>query len=478
MQDDIRPGGAQNSGRKPKVIQPINPTLTATPVIDSFTDDPAETHAPETVVAPVAQAAVEPEASVAEPVETAPVSDAIETIEEDSKAETNAPGDEAPASKSRKRFGRFPIGWPPSKRDWIIIATAAVLLLATGAAIYSMTHRDVAPAANKSVKKAVKPAPKIIYSTLTGLPVADASVNQRPVTGVMIENSPDARPQSSLDQAGVVFEAIAEGGITRFLALFQDTQPDYIGPVRSARPYYVQWCLSFDCAYAHVGGSPDGLAGIKTWGVKDLDQFANSGAYHRISTRYAPHNVYTSMAELNTLETSKGIAAPTFTGFTRKADKPYKAPDPAATGKAAKNQETRTPATVIDFTMSGFYYNVHFDFDAATDTYKRSQAGGPHMVVHQDGSQVQLTPKVVVGLIVPMSAGGLTSQGGAYSNYQTIGSGKALIYQDGTVTTVNWSKTEVNSALTFTDDAGKPFALNAGQTWISAITDASKAVYK
>jgi hypothetical protein len=294
----------------------------------------------------------------------------------------------------------------------------------------------------------------------------------------MIENSPDARPQSSLDQAGIVFEAVAEGGITRFLALFQDSQPDYIGPVRSARPYYVQWCMSFDCAYAHVGGSPDGLSGIKTWGTKDLDQYFNSGAYHRISTRYAPHNVYTSMAELNGLEAGKGFGEPKYTGFSRKADKLYKAPNTAATGKAVKDQDTRTPATVVDFKMSGFTYDAHFDFDPGSNSYKRSQAGQPHMIVHQDGTQVQLAPKVVIGLVVPMTAGGLTSQGGSYSNYQTLGNGQALVFQDGTVTTVNWAKTDITSPLLLTDDAGKPFELDAGQTWITAITDAGKATYK
>src|SRR5581483_6348891 len=114
--------------------------------------------------------------------------------------------------------------------------------------------------------------PTTVASTLTGLPV-DPSVNKRQVTAVMIENSLDARPQSGLDQAGIVFEALAEGGVTRFMALFQDTQPDYIGPVRSARPYYIQWLLGYDAAYAHVGGSPDALNDITAWHVKDLNQF-------------------------------------------------------------------------------------------------------------------------------------------------------------------------------------------------------------
>src|SRR5262249_15833287 len=156
----------------------------------------------------------------------------------------------------------------------------------------------VAAAKPKKVIAQKVTAPAVTLSTLSGLPV-DPAVNQRPVTGVMIENSVQARPQSGLNQAGVVFEAIAEGGITRFLALYQDTTPDNVGPIRSARPYYEQWALGFDAGYAHVGGSPEALNDIKAWGVRDLDQFYNSGSYHRISSREAPHNVYTGITTLN-----------------------------------------------------------------------------------------------------------------------------------------------------------------------------------
>jgi hypothetical protein len=466
MNDDIRPV----TRTKPKVIEPVNDLNAVHPAIQSFADDPGTAPAAQSTALPtVAEASVEPDESVSLPAPVEKVSAAEEVVEE--KDEPEEPKGDRPKRK-------FPIGWPPSKKDWLIIGTSLVLLVALGGALYSLTHRD-APVVRTAVKKkVVKPAPTVITSDLTGLPVADASVNDRPVTGVMIENSLDARPQSALDQAGIVFEAVAEGGVTRFFTVFQDSQPDYIGPVRSARPYYVQWCLSFDCAYAHVGGSPDGLAGIKQWGVKDLDQFANSGAYHRISSRYAPHNVYTSIGELNALEASKGYGKPKYTGFSRKTEQPYKAPDPAATGAAAKKQDTRAPATSIDFAMSGYYYDPHFDYDAATNTYKRSEAGQPHMAQHSDGSQVQIAPKVVVGMIVGLTAGALDAQGSAYSNYQTVGSGDALVFQDGTVTKIHWAKPDVGSALSFTDDAGKPFKLDAGQTWITAVTDASKAAYK
>ena len=160
---------------------------------------------------------------------------------------------------------------------------ALILVLIGGSVAYAMTrpgkvdNTQLSKVAPKP--KPVPPAPPT--SPLTGMEVS-ADDAKRPVTGVMIENTVFARPQSGLKEAGVVYEAIAEAGITRFLALYQEAKPGNIGPVRSARPYYVDWAHSFDAAYGHVGGSPDALAKIKSDGVKDLDQFFNSAYYHRI----------------------------------------------------------------------------------------------------------------------------------------------------------------------------------------------------
>jgi hypothetical protein len=275
----------------------------------------------------------------------------------------------------------------------------------------------------------------------------------------MIENSTDARPQSGLGQASVVFESVAEGGVTRFLALFQDTSPDNVGPIRSARPYYIQWALGFNAGYAHVGGSPDGLADIKAWGVRDLDQFANSGAYHRVTTRPAPHNVYTSIAALNQLETAKGYITSTFTGFTRK---PKEAPSKQPTAKT------------IDLTLSGPVYNAHYDYNPATNSYNRSEGGAPHIDAN---TNTQISPKVVVAMVIPESNGALDSSGAYYSNYAVIGSGPVYIFQNGTVITGQWTKSDNPSQITFTDSANAPIKLNPGQTWLTAISSTAKIGY-
>jgi hypothetical protein len=269
----------------------------------------------------------------------------------------------------------------------------------------------------------------------------------------MIENSPDARPQSGLRDAGVVYEAIAEGGITRFLALFQTEQPDYIGPVRSVRPYYLDFLVPYDAPVAHAGGSAEALAQVRNEGIKDLDQFANSGAYQRVSSRFAPHNLFTSRKQLLDLQTSKGWGTSTFTGFARKEEAKVATPN----------------ATSISFTISSSLYNPHYDYDAATNTYKRSEGGAAHT---DERSGAQLSPKVVVALVIPHSYAGI------YSVYNVNGSGEMFVFQDGTITHGTWSKANRKSQFVFTGDDSQPLKLNPGQTWVSLVSLSGSVSYK
>jgi len=352
--------------------------------------------------------------------------------------------------------------WPHTRKQQLISGAVVLVLVAGSGTTWALTHHKHPVVAQKTaVKKETpkpKPVPQIIYSTLTGLPVADASVNQRPVTGVMIENSLDARPQSGLGDAGVVFEAVAEGGVTRFLALFQDTTPTNIGPIRSARPYYVQWAMSFDAAYAHVGGSPDALNDITAWGTKDMNQFYNGSYYHRVTSRAAPHNVYTGIDTLNQLESKKGYTS-SYTGFTRGKEAPAATPT----------------ATSIDFHLSGVYYDPHYAYNATTNSYDRSEYNTPHIDAN---TNKQLSPKVAIAIVVPLARGDLDSSGAYYSNYNVIGSGAAYIFQNGTLTNATWHKTDTKAPLTFTDDSGQPVPLNPGQTWITAVSAANQVSYK
>jgi hypothetical protein len=360
------------------------------------------------------------------------------------------------AQSSHKQGGRFDLHWPPGKKEWAVIVVA-VLLIGLGIFLL-LDHHSAKPVAT------LKPAPvkqikksTTVASRLTGVQVTPA-LAQLPVTGVMIENSDGARPQSGLSQAGVVFEALAEGGITRFLALYEEGQPSSIGPVRSARPYYIDWLLPFDAAYAHVGGSPQALSEIQSANVRDMNQFYNSGAYTRITSRQAPHNVYTSMANLLSLEKSKGWTTSSFTGFSRKSDNPSKTPT----------------VTSINLNIAGPDMAVHYQYDPTLDSYKRSEAGAPMI---DSNTNQQLEPKVVVAMVVPWTNGPLDASGAHYTDYSDIGSGTVYIFQDGTVTQGVWSKTAPTSQIQFKTTSGSTIKLNAGQTWITAMGSPPEVTY-
>ena len=175
----------------------------------------------------------------------------------------------------------------------------------------------------------------------------------------MIDDLRAARPQSGLSSASVVWQAPAEGGIPRYMAIFQDTMPKSIGPVRSSRYYYIAWAAEWRAIYAHSGGSPGALQTLRAKGsgqyVYNVDEFRYSGTFHRLKTRFSPHNLYTTSAKLRNL--GKKIGA---------KDKAYKtvwqfAPDAPL--------EARPYGGTI--TVKYPYNTITYKYDRKTNTYLR-----------------------------------------------------------------------------------------------------------
>ncbi|MBA3758137.1 DUF3048 domain-containing protein [Candidatus Saccharibacteria bacterium] len=317
-----------------------------------------------------------------------------------------------------------------------------ILIVIMGGVAYETKSNILPPPDTTTHAKTVYIPPKTTEpSRLTGVEI-QKELNLLPTTAVQIENSPDARPQAGLYDAGIVTEAIAEGGITRFNAVYLEGQPERIGPVRSLRPYYSDFFLPYDAALAHAGGSGQALAEIGPLGIKSMDHGANGGTYSRDSNRFAPHNLYTSRARLLENQNGKGWTTSTFTSIVRKAE---------------KKAETPT-ARVVDVAISSFLYNPRFEYDGATNSYLRVMAGKPH--VDENGAR-QINPKVVIVLIMPHHYAGI------YSVYQTTGAGKAYIFQDGTVVEGVWQKDGRGSQFVFGDANSAPIGLNPGQTWMT-----------
>jgi hypothetical protein len=335
---------------------------------------------------------------------------------------------------------------------------AVAIIIATGLGLLAMLAQYEDPIINDIPFVTKKVVVKKFYSPLTGEEVPDEAATKRAVTAIMIENSPDARTQSGIKQAGVVFEAIAEGGITRFACLYQQAQPGLVGPVRSLRPYYIDWIAPFEASVAHVGGSYNALQEIRNGSYRDIDQFFNSGAYWRASDRYAPHNVYTSFERLNALNEAKGYKESTFTGFLRRdpALKPFQKQ------QQDKSDAALPTAKAVDVTVSSTMYNIRYDYDPASKTYARSQGGQ----VHEDREEGGLSPRVVIVVKVPMHK---AFEDGYREQMDTIGSGEAFIFQNGTVRVGIWKKDDKKSQLRFVDaSTNKDIPLEAGQTWITA----------
>ena len=114
-----------------------------------------------------------------------------------------------------------------------------------------------------------------------------------------IDNITVARPQSGISKASLVYEAPVEAGITRFLAIYPEGEDvERIGPVRSARPYFLDWAAEFDALFVHVGGSPEALEKLRAYDMRDLNEFFNGAYFWRDRSRSAPHNTYTSTEKL------------------------------------------------------------------------------------------------------------------------------------------------------------------------------------
>lgn len=349
-----------------------------------------------------------------------------------------------------------------TKRWFLISAGIFVLLVvAGGAAAYMVFHKKPQPVreAIATPKPTPSATPPPVYDPLTGLPTTTAAA-QAPVIGVMIENLyPQARPQSGLGTAGLVYEALAEGGITRFEAIFQEPLPASIGPVRSLRPYFLDFGLEHSIPVVHAGGSQPALAEIGPLGLKDINALRYDGSFfYRISSRYAPHNLYTNAQDLTQLDSNLGFAtAPTFTPFTYKSD-----------------QATANPThPVIDVTYSSTPYNVEWKYVQGCDCYARLMGGAPHVDAN---TNQQINAKNVIVEFVSTSYG-TQADGDPMTIMQLVGSGKALLFNDGGLVAGSWSKSSDAAQTQYTDASGKPIQLNRGDTWIDVVPTTATVQY-
>ncbi len=344
-------------------------------------------------------------------------------------------------------------------------ATLSIVILATaGAAAYRryVTSDSIAPstttdnpAVDLPLINAEQPAPKPTTeaSPLDGTQVSPELAHRRPLA-VMVENHPDARPQAGLSSAANVWETMTEGGITRFMGVFGPHDADKIGPVRSARPYFIAWASGYHALYAHAGGSQAGLALLGS--AKNVVDLAHTGAYFHREPRpgiATEHTLFTSSKELYDYAAAKKATTDSqdFTGF--------KFQDDAA-------EAARPDTATITIKFSSASYDVKWEYDKASNTYKRFLAGAKHT---DKNTGEQLATKNVVALTVDRRYDAGTNHGKGEWFMTTEGSGKALLFRDGQKTEATWKKPSQGEMLKLYDADGNELAFDRGQIWFEIV---------
>jgi hypothetical protein len=288
-----------------------------------------------------------------------------------------------------------------------------------------------------------------------------SSVRDNPVgipAAVVVDNHPAARPQSGLTSASLVWEAQTEGGITRLLAIFDaDSEGGLqIGPVRSARPYFVIWAKETGAVFVHAGGSPEALSMLSAAesGVYDLSEFFAGSYFERVTFRPSPHNLYITSDAMRRYISDFKLTPLAAEGFLFQEE--------------AAPSERKQDATRITIHFSSDDFTVSYEYDLTQNVYRRFLGSRPHL---ERGKSTQITPKnLVVQFAFHESIVGDPED---RIRIRTEGEGRALVFRDGGVIEGVWKK-PAQDRTRFFDSEGNEIAFNRGQIFISVV-DAARA---
>ncbi len=333
-----------------------------------------------------------------------------------------------------------------NKKTQIVILVLVVIVAAViaGAIIFS---------GDETVTNNTNTTPKTTNTGLSQFPrsidgvwVEEGRENYFPVA-VMVENLVGSRPQSGLDKANLVYEVLVEGGITRFMAVYASGEEvQQIGPVRSARRYYLDWVSELDSLYAHIGGSPETFELIGPYNIRDLNQFYNSQYFWRSSERYAPHNLYTSSELL-----ARAV---------RDKEEPEEG-DYDAWSYSNDEDPSDIDGKTLTIDFSTYNYQVKYVYDRKTNDFERYLAGEPHKM--EDGSGIR-AKNVVVQYVKTRIADSENRL-----SIETVGEGNALIYKDGEEIVATWKKPKRKMRTLYFDESGKEISFNRGTTWVEVV---------
>jgi len=314
---------------------------------------------------------------------------------------------------------------------------------------------------------------------LSGLEISDKVLNSRPFA-IMVENTPDARPQSGLINADVVFEVVDEYGITRFVAVFSSYNSDLVGPVRSARPYYAEIARSFDPVYVFWGTAPIFYKVIENLGLDYLSPLGDQSGNSSITGNFIDPGRGGGEGKDAIRDTSRDVAFE-HTAYVRlprmkeiASEQGYKLEGGLSSFhfKLDAPESDRGDISKITLDFSIPQYKSLFEYDNKNNNYVRSVAGSPS-TDRESGEQIAVNNVIV--MVTDIKNSGDSS---GHMIVRTTQEGEAFYFFDGKLVEGTWSRSSALDPFTFKDKDGNVVLFNRGHTWVGVISGIDRVDYQ
>ena len=302
-------------------------------------------------------------------------------------------------------------------------------------------------------------------SPLTGLWIDEDIAKRRPV-GVMINNSVDAIPQSGISQAEVIYETLAEGGVTRLFAVFQDFDGEKIGPVRSCRHYYLDYALDHDAIYVHYGQSSLGEQALVDLDIDNLNGLSSldNVMFFRSTDRVAPHNAYTFYEGIMEGWEQEGYRTDIDTSI----------PNKFKFSEEEVNLQGEISANEVILPFSYKTYESSFTYDSVVGEYKRYHMGGEEHIDVENGEQLSFK-NIIVQYVDMWEVEGYSS---GVIDQRLISDGNGYYITNGKAEEITWEKTDHHLPTKYYDSQGNELEINTGKTWIAVFPSDKEVIFE
>jgi len=324
------------------------------------------------------------------------------------------------------------------------------------------TAATTSPSIEPSASPSPTPPPGV--AVLDGVSADPVLASRLPIA-VMIDDALAARPQAGFNAASIVYQAPADGGEDRYMLVFQEVDAKVIGPVRSGRPYFVRWAAEYRSGFAHYGGDAKTLAHIPAINgrlIFDLDALRSaSSAYHRDTSRPAPHNAYTSTVQLRRVAARLGAPRTLVSGL---AIRPF-GDDLALAQRPAGGSIT------VPYGRGAAGYT----YDRRSNAYLRSVAGRPQI---DAGDGRRVTARNVVVLFMRLSYDPQSEPGHRRPVLAQIGIGAAIVFRDGQAIQGTWRKDDEGGLTRLFDRSGAEIRLVRGRIFVQVVPSGTRVTYR